>query len=186
MEIIVNVPDGRSGDWEIITMPTEYREIKCLIHHEGGAGCPVADNSFNENSAYLPFRTRAHGRVLLIGLGLGVVLQAMIDKRDVQSVTVIESELDVIKLCGEYYKGLSKKVKIIHGNAFNYRTTSFFDAILIDIWDCHHYENLMEMEFLRDRWKKNSSYIYCWGERESQHLLRELHHDRSTLFPSEN
>ena len=44
------------------------------------------------------FVSHAHGRVLVAGLGIGLILEAILDKPEVETVTVIEKYQDVVDL----------------------------------------------------------------------------------------
>lgn len=191
MEIKINVPDGRVGQWEIQTfhinesdaliynmmeMRSSHRfivpgEYKRLVSYDKGsdkANFPTMSNTRAEVLDHLPFIMKATGDVLIFGLGLGMVVQALIEKLEVKSITVIEKEPDVIKLSGEFYEKLSPKVKIIHGDALTYNDENPFDAIWCDIWDDIDSENSIEMSILKDRWKKKCPLIMCWAEIECE------------------
>ncbi|MCV5648158.1 hypothetical protein OFN55_36090, partial [Escherichia coli] len=58
----------------------------------------VMSNTPMEIRTCQDFIERATGRVLINGLGLGMVLHAILQKDDVTHVTVIEKEQDVINL----------------------------------------------------------------------------------------
>lgn len=76
---------------------------------------------------------RAHGDVLIAGLGLGLILPPIICKRSVTSVTVVEMNADVIAVVGPYYL-TSAKVIIAKGDIFKWRTRRNFDVIYFDIF----------------------------------------------------
>jgi spermidine synthase len=61
---------------------------------------------------------RARGRVLINGLGLGMVLSAILAKPDVEHVTVVEVEPDVIALVGPHYA--CDRLQIVCTSAFDY------------------------------------------------------------------
>ena len=191
MEIKINVPDGRKGKWQIKTFQlTEEQatlhnleevmngtnrfipanvEYKSLLRFEGRylkTGYPVMSNTPAEVKDHLPFIKKATGDVLIFGLGLGMVVQALIEKDDVKSITVIELDNDVIELSGNYYTSVSEKVKIIHGDAFEYRDSNIYNAIWFDIWNAIEEGNLQEMKLLKSRWKNQSPIRMCWAEKE--------------------
>lgn len=76
---------------------------------------------------------RANGKVGVVGLGLGYMVQELIKKKNVKKVVVYEIEKEVIDL---YYKSFKKhpKVKIIHGDAFAAKEDSF-DFFFVDIYE---------------------------------------------------
>lgn len=56
----------------------------------------------------------AHGHFLTVGLGLGAILPAILAKPEVESVTVLERDADVIALIGPHYT--HPKLTIIQGD----------------------------------------------------------------------
>jgi hypothetical protein len=95
----------------------------------------------------------ATGRVLITGLGLGVLVSALLAKPDVQSITVVEVDRDVIGLTGHYYMS-HPKVSIVHADALEYakrlhqgdgsRLGWEFDFAWHDIWSAISHRNLTD------------------------------------------
>lgn len=195
MEIKLNVPNGRKGKWQIKTFKlTEEQselhnleeiinntnrfippgvEYKSLLRFEGRylkSGYPVMSNTPAEVKDHMPFIKKATGDVLIFGLGLGMVVQALIDKKEVNSITVVELDKDVIELSGNYYCNISDKVKMIQGDAFEYQDNNTYSAIWFDIWDAIEKGNLQEMKLLKARWKDQSPVRMCWAERECKRV----------------
>lgn len=81
---------------------------------------PVMSNTPAEILDLVPFVLIARGHVLVIGLGLGVAVQMLIDKPEITRITVLEKDPDIIRLTGNYYRVESTKVHIIQGDAFDY------------------------------------------------------------------
>ena len=84
---------------------------------------------------------KGHGKCLTMGLGIGVLPYLWLLKDEVESVTIIEFNKDIINLFDTYIRPqfkISKKLKIIHGDAFDYYREDFlnqFDYIYIDFWE---------------------------------------------------
>jgi 16S rRNA A1518/A1519 N6-dimethyltransferase RsmA/KsgA/DIM1 with predicted DNA glycosylase/AP lyase activity len=76
----------------------------------------------------------AHGRVLITGLGFGILLKALDAKQEVESITVIEKEQDIIDAFLKNNR-VSDKVKIIKDDATTYAPEEEYDCLLPD-----HYE----------------------------------------------
>ena len=106
--------------------------------------------------------SRAKGNILVAGLGLGMFLTAIKDKKEVNKITVIEKSKEVIELIGKYYQ--DKKIEIVNADIFKYQTKEKFDFIWLDIWPYICNDNLQEMEFLKNKFSKNSKDILCWSE----------------------
>lgn len=98
---------------------------------------------------------KGHGKCMTMGLGIGVLPYLWLLKDEVDSVTIVEFNQDVIDLFEKYIRPqfkTNKKLEIIHGNAFNYYTEEFlnqFDYIYVDFWEStedglEFYTKLME------------------------------------------
>ncbi|SHI00485.1 hypothetical protein [Desulfosporosinus lacus] len=84
---------------------------------------------------------KGHGKCLTIGLGIGVLPYLWLLKDEVESVTVVEINQDVIDLFEKYIRPqfrTAKKLEIIHGDAFDYYNEDFlnqFDYVYVDFWE---------------------------------------------------
>lgn len=98
---------------------------------------------------------KGHGKCLTMGLGIGVLPYLWLLKDEVESVTVIEFNKDVIDLFDKYIRPqfkTHKKLEIIHGDAFQYYNEEFlkeFHYVYIDFWEStedglEFYTRLME------------------------------------------
>lgn len=97
----------------------------------------------------------ARGSVLLLGLGLGCDISLIRDKSDVNDITVIEKEADVIRLVAGTY--VSDKVKIIEADALDWKTPTgkIYDTVWIDIFN---YREDMNYSLVEKLILKYSSY----------------------------
>lgn len=115
------------------------------------------------NRSFIEFAT---GRVLIAGLGVGLIIQNIIDKEDVTEIVVIEKYQDVIDVVEARIK--HPKLKIICADIFNYDmpNTEKFDTIYFDIWPSISTDNLDEMTLLHRKYRKNKrskeSYMDSW------------------------
>lgn len=98
---------------------------------------------------------KGYGKCMTMGLGIGVLPYLWLLKEEVESVTIVEFNKDVIDLFETYIRPqfkTEKKLEIIHGNAFDYFTSEFlnkFDYVYIDFWEStedglEYYTKLME------------------------------------------
>ncbi len=84
---------------------------------------------------------KGYGKCMTMGLGIGVIQYLWLLKDEVDSVTVVEFNKDVIDLFDEYIRPqfkTNKKLEIIHGNALDYYNEDFlnqFDYAYIDFWE---------------------------------------------------
>jgi len=98
----------------------------------------------------------AKGNVLIGGLGLGIILTAIAEKKEVTKIVVVEKESDVINLVVPFLtKKTKSKVKIINEDVFNFTTEEKFDVLYFDIWNTISYKNYDDMKLLTEKYRKN-------------------------------
>ena len=112
------------------------------------------------------------------GLGLGVCLQALASRPEVEHVLVIEKSEDVRALVAPHYRTMfGDKVQIDLGDAFTWRPQALrFDFAWHDIWDDLCTDNLEEMATLHRRFGRRVMYQDSWGkgllQRQRRHEKR--------------
>jgi len=101
------------------------------------------------------FIKTANGRVLVAGLGVGLVIHNILEKENVTEVVVVEKYQDVIDLVAPKFN--HPKLKIICADIFehSFDKAEKFDTIYFDIWADITTENLTEMKLLHARYRKN-------------------------------
>ena len=177
MRIDIEVPDGVSGEWKVESFTVQEKELSQMISMmKYGRGVPagnykkltrngylVMSNTPDEISDFWRFACRAKGSVLVNGLGLGVLLKALLNKPEITEVIVIEKSSDVIKLVGETYLKDSR-VTIINADAFDYKPPKGkrFNAVWHDIWDDICGDNLPEMKTLHRKYGRKTNYQESW------------------------
>ena len=180
MNIDVNIPDGVQGDWAVETFTVQDRELSEMLSlMKDGRGVPagtykrltrrgsvVMSNTPDEIRDFYYFVRRASGRVLVNGLGLGVVVKALLDKDDITHITVIEKDPDVIALVASHLNDL--RLEIICADALKYKPQSQYDAVWHDIWDGICSDNLPEMTKLHRKYAKRTPYQASWCRTECQ------------------
>lgn len=122
------------------------------------------------------FCSRAMGRVLVAGLGIGLVLYNIMDKPEVTEIIVIEKYQDVIDLVSPYFN--SPKIKIICADIMEWKPTKGekFDSMYFDIWPDACTDNLKQIRFLHNRFKyfKNRSNPNCYMDSWMKNYLQRL------------
>jgi len=136
-------------------------------------GTLVMSDTPDEMGDHWYFVHVASGRVLLNGLGLGMVLKKLLEKDDVEHVDVVELSEEVIALVGPTYQD-DPRVHIHHGDAliFKFPAGATWDYVWNDIWDCLCLDNLPEMHRLHRRYGRRAGWIGSWG-RGYLELVRE-------------
>ena len=124
----------------------EGRYAKLLV----GNTLMMSDTSM-ERQSNCEFVRRAHGRVLVAGLGLGLILFPLVDRPEVEHITVIEKYQDVIDLVGPSLKEkFGDRLEIVCADIFDWRPTkgTKYNVIYFDVWPDICLDNLKEMEKL--------------------------------------
>lgn len=127
----------------------------------------------------------AHGDVFIAGLGIGMVLEAMLSKADVHSITVLEIEQEIIGMVAPFYAG-EAKVSILCGNAWEPTALpdgKRFDFLYFDIWDTICGDNYGEMKDLnrlyRSRKKRGAkTAFWCHDLCKREHFASERRYSR--------
>jgi hypothetical protein len=117
-----------------------------------------------ERLSNLDFINNANGRVLIAGLGIGMIINAIVEKKDVTEVVVIEKYQDVIDLVLPKIK--HPKLKVICADIFDYKPIKGdkYDVVYFDIWATISQDNLEEMKTLANKFKYsiNRDNSRCW------------------------
>jgi len=189
MDIAIDVPDGVSGDWEVNSFEVPKEDLSQLISMLKSSryvpagkykrllrrGRCIMSNTPDEINDFMRFVRVASGSILVNGLGLGVLLKALLNKPDVTEVTVIEKSEDVVKLVAPTYLKDSR-VTIIHADAFEYNPPKGkrYDAVWHDIWDGICTDNLEGMKKLHRKYGRKARFQASWARDLCEyHLKRE-------------
>lgn len=111
-------------------------------------------DTFMERITNQPFYQKANGRILIAGLGLGLIIKWLLKQENITEIVVIEKFEDVIKLVAPKFK--SSKLKIIHGDIFEWlpEKNEKFDCIYFDIWPNISTNNIDDINKLHRRLRK--------------------------------
>jgi hypothetical protein len=99
---------------------------------------PIMSDTPSEIREHAAAIEEASGKVLITGLGLGCIVSALLAKPDVEHITVVEIDRDVIALTGPYYQD-DPRVTIVNMDAraaapYFADQGEFFDYAWHDIW----------------------------------------------------
>lgn len=125
------------------------------------------------------FMSKAHGDILIGGLGLGCVLHCLSKKKEVKSITVVEYSQDVIDAVFPQYD-FGDKVKVIQGDVFKYKPDRKYNCIYMDIWAYINSDVYEEMKFLKRRYgqylvskeEDSNRYNDTWCNYEAKNNMR--------------
>ena len=177
----ISVPAGVSGQWRVekFTVSGEDAGLERLRSmFSGGRGVPEGDytrlmcghslimsDTPDEIRDHLSPIRLASGHVLINGLGLGVVLQAVACKPEVKGVTVIEKSPDVISLVWPYYRAMfDDRVEVVEADAFEYKPPKGirYGVVWHDIWGNICGDNLPEMTRLHRKYGRLADWQGSW------------------------
>jgi hypothetical protein len=132
--ILSNIPKIVPGTYGRIEITHSIEKDCYFLHHDGirwmCATTDLRDVLHNMHSQY----DIAYGKVLVTGLGFGILLKALEEKDTVTSITVIEKEQDVVDAFLSHNR-IGDKVKIVVADAITYSTEEEYDCLIPD-----HYE----------------------------------------------
>ena len=186
----VNVPEGSRGKWTVSKFTVseadaKFSALRAAVKGRGyvkagtytqltcqGRGIVMSDTPDERRDHYGAVR-KAHGHVLINGLGLGMVLAAVLKREGVEKVTVVEIDPDVIALVGPTYSS-DPRVEIVNASAFDYKPPkgTRYCVVWHDIWDSICGDNLPEMTKLKRKYGKATGWQGCWCEDETRRYSR--------------
>jgi hypothetical protein len=107
---------------------------------------------------------RLRGRVLIGGLGLGVMVKAALERADVTRVDVVELNQEIIDLVGPHYR--DPRLTIHHANMMEWCPTSAarWDVAWFDIWPTISGANLPQMIELHSRYRLRARWVGSWAD----------------------
>lgn len=130
----------------------------------------------------------SRGTCLITGLGLGCVVQGMLEKhkRDdgepVGKVIVIEKSEGVVDLVGSYFKDkYGDRFEIRNEDALTYKPPmgERYDVVWHDIWSNLCTDNLKQMERLHRKYGRRCDWQGSWGK---EYLIRVRRREGSRYF----
>jgi spermidine synthase len=194
------IPESKSGEYEIIHFEVNEEDVKKAKFHSilafeygefydfepgkyvqlqrqnGGIDIVMSDTPM-ERRTNLRVLKLAKGDVLIAGLGIGMILYPILNKPEVESVTVVELERDVIRLMKplitKWAVEADKCLRIINDDIelFDHEDRKW-DVIYFDIWDEISGDNWEQMKRLTKRFKyrrKPGGWMGAWRKADMRH-----------------
>ena len=160
-----------SGDWTSRGLRAgTYAVLKVK-----GQGTVMSD-TWIERHTNLEIVKQAKGNVLIGGLGLGLILTVILDKPEVESVTVLEKSADVISMIAPYFQ--HPKLTVIQADVFTWKPTHKYQCIYMDIWPEINVDNCDDIAKLNRKYspwvdRTNGHFIGCWMQDTLRSLKRQ-------------
>lgn len=184
-DMVVDVPEGKSGNVTIERFEVTGRSIQDLRYELDGRGCKpgiytmlkrngqvwMSDTTAERRDhAYAALAIRSHGgRVLIGGLGLGMILKVALLADNVTHVDVVELDQDVIRLVEGHYRKMAEengKTLTIHQDdvyRIKWPPNTKWEVAYFDVWADLCTDNLEEMSKLRRSYGRRAKWCDCWG-----------------------
>lgn len=137
----------------------------------------VMSNTPAEMLDHSVFISNAKGHVLINGLGIGYVADACCEKPDVEHVTVVELEQDVIDMVAPILKKKhGNKITIVCHDAHTYTPPRGvrYNCVWHDIWDYIDSDNLPSMNTLHRKYGRRCDYQDSWSRKMALRMRRCL------------
>lgn len=134
----------------------------------------VMSNTHMERITNQNFINIAKGNILINGLGLGMVLEKLLEKHEqencIEHITVIEKNPTVIELVGKHYAD-NPLITIIEADALEYKPPKGvkYDAVWHDIWTFITSDNLEDMKKLHRKYGKRAAWQGSWARDECEY-----------------
>lgn len=179
----VTVPEGQRGLWsverfEVTKEDAAFQAIRSLFNGGRGVLQPgrytrlrhaklgvVMSDTPDEMRDHREPVVRASGHVLINGLGLGMVLGAVLRRPEVDRVTVVEIDPDVISLVGPHYQS-NRRVEIVQADAFAWQPPKGvrYGVAWHDVWHTICADHLPAMTKLKRKYGRRADWQGCWAE----------------------
>ena len=179
-----DVPVGVSGAWEVARFEVtsdgaRFENLRAAI---GGSARSIvageytrlmrnrtlvmSDTPAEMDDIWEPVH-RASGVCLIDGLGLGIVTEAILRKKEVTQVIVVEIAQEVIDLVGLHLEDRwGSRLELHRGDAFTFQPPRGvrFGVVWHDIWDNICTDNRAGMSRLKRRYESRTDWQGCWCE----------------------
>jgi hypothetical protein len=188
------IPEGKCGSAEIKHVTVSQHDSNMSARHGGEHWVPAGkyaqlhvdgklmmSDTRHERITNLEFVRRAHGKVLIGGLGLGMILKPILAKPEVDSVLVIEQSDDVIGLIWPHVE--NPKLDVWKADVFTWnppQSLGKWQTIYLDIWPDLCTDNLPQIARLHQKYKYylDRTDPDCWMGSWEQDTLRSQKRSR--------
>lgn len=176
----VSLPEGSKGPWTIEHYevrendPANFRLMLqgrgctpgtyTVLKRDGAVWMSDTTAEQRDHSAAVWQIKRRGGRVLIMGLGIGMVVKAALDCENVEHVDVVEISRDLIDLVGPHYEG--PRCTIHHADAYKIKwpPNTRWSVIWHDIWRDISEDNLLGMAKLARSYGRRCDWQGFWSK----------------------
>lgn len=179
----VTVPEGSKGDWVVERFTVDREDFHSLFAGRAvpvgqtftrlmRGGTLVMSDTPAEMRDHMEPVYKAKGSCLINGLGLGMVLQAVLAKPEVTDVTVVEISQDLVDLVAPHYA--DPRLTVVCADAFEYVLPKGkrYQMVWHDIWDDICADNLPEMAKIHRKYGRRTDWQGSWSKELCQYHKR--------------
>lgn len=186
----VDVPEGAAGKWSVERFTVSKEEARFAnlrsMFSPGGAARAILPGTYTKLSyrdsivmSDTPAEMRDHvspvieakGHCLVNGLGIGMVANAMLLKKEVTKVTVVEIDSDVINLVAPHYlEKFPDRFEFVQADALTWKPPKGirYGAVWHDIWPNICSDNLESMKVLHKKYGRRTDWQGSWCRDECE------------------
>jgi len=112
------------------------------------------------------------GSMLIVGLGIGVLLNRAIVKHHMTEIDVVEMDPRVLKAVGPYYEAMAEEhgvnLRLHEADIHKWRVPrgAYWDVGFFDIWATINDDDMAEVKRLRDRFRTRLGWFGAWAQAE--------------------
>jgi hypothetical protein len=123
-------------------------------------------------SAYCEMKRRG-GRILIVGLGLGMIVKKALELPNVTHVDVVEIDPDVVTLVGPSYESERCTIHLGDIHDMKWPKGTHWSVAWFDIWPTIGDDHLPEMTRLARSYGRRADWKGFWGKDEALRMQRE-------------
>lgn len=174
----VNIPDGVAGVWRVERFEIPKTAMLFTFGHRApspgtytrlmrGETLVMSDTPAERRDHYSPV-WEAKGLCLVNGLGLGMVAKAILNKPQVERLTIVEISKEVIDLVAPHVA--DPRLEIVNSCAFAYQPPKGvrYGMVWHDIWDDICGDNLPQMHKLHRKYGRRCDWQGSWCRYECE------------------
>lgn len=182
----VDIPPAAVGDLQIERFTVDSRSLTNFRYAMDGRGCRdgtytrlihngtlwMSDTDAEVRDHFEPYRRAklldGRGRVLINGLGLGVLLHAILPLGSVREIDVVELNPDIVTLVGPWYiaraaeHGVDLRIHLDDAFTIKWPRHTRWDVVWHDIWPTICEDDLDEHSRLQRRYGSRADWQGCW------------------------
>lgn len=166
--------------WMVMGLKADYRYT--VLRKDGAVW--MSDTPMERNTNKL-FMDKAHGDVLVYGLGIGLILFPLLEDPEISSITVVEIDQRMIDFVSPLIKkhDTFNKLTVIHGDAFEHHKNipkgKKYHTVYFDIWVnicTDNYEEILKLEKAHRKfvdYKSGKAFLGSWMKSYYQKEIRK-------------